>query len=399
MADRRAERRRQDDPAPARPRARAARRWAARSSTASRRTGSAVAGVLGYLPQRAQLGGEAPATVREVVAAGRLPRGGLVGPLRAGDRAASTRRSRGSAWPTARETPLRTLSGGMQQRAFIAKALAAEPSLLVARRADDRRRRRPRRRRSRRCSTAAPRARRDDPLRLARVRGGGALRAAAGARARRASSSTARRPAPRASGTTPHTSMLELEFMRLALRRRRSRRRARAGRRLLPRRTAPVAHGRRHRPRRVRRRGRGHLLEVRRCCGARRSRRRRAGARVAPHAAVARRPIRRSRSSSTPGSRWVSSSSRSPARSTSSLFPYLFGSILTVTRGDVALVAVLGAAALATIGLLLRRLARRRPGRGGRAGRRRAGRIPQRRRRRTRSGHGRRLDAGRRACC
>jgi zinc transport system permease protein len=39
------------------------------------------------------------------------------------------------------------------------------------------------------------------------------------------------------------------------------------------------------------------------------------------------------------------------------LFQYLFGSILTVTRTDLAVVAVLGAAGLATIGLLYRALA------------------------------------------
>ena len=39
------------------------------------------------------------------------------------------------------------------------------------------------------------------------------------------------------------------------------------------------------------------------------------------------------------------------------LFQYLFGSILTVTRGDLALIAVLGAVGLATIALLYRALA------------------------------------------
>jgi zinc transport system permease protein len=39
------------------------------------------------------------------------------------------------------------------------------------------------------------------------------------------------------------------------------------------------------------------------------------------------------------------------------LFQYLFGSILTVTRGDVAVVAALGAVGLATVGLLYRVLA------------------------------------------
>jgi len=39
------------------------------------------------------------------------------------------------------------------------------------------------------------------------------------------------------------------------------------------------------------------------------------------------------------------------------LYQYLFGSILTVTRGDVALVAILGAVGLATVGLLYRAFA------------------------------------------
>ncbi len=39
------------------------------------------------------------------------------------------------------------------------------------------------------------------------------------------------------------------------------------------------------------------------------------------------------------------------------LFQYLFGSILTVTRGDLLLIAILGAIGLATIGLLYRALA------------------------------------------
>ncbi len=87
--------------------------------------------VLGYLAQRSLLGGDAPATVREVVSAGRLAAGGLVGPLRKRDRASSQRRSSASGSARAPTSPLRTLSGGMQQRAFIAKALAGEPSLLV----------------------------------------------------------------------------------------------------------------------------------------------------------------------------------------------------------------------------------------------------------------------------
>jgi zinc transport system ATP-binding protein len=86
---------------------------------------------LGYLAQRSELGGDAPATVREVVAAGRLAAGGLIGPLRRGDRERVTDAIARVGLGHVADAPLRTLSGGMQQRAFIAKALAGEPSLLV----------------------------------------------------------------------------------------------------------------------------------------------------------------------------------------------------------------------------------------------------------------------------
>lgn len=86
---------------------------------------------IGYLPQRARLGGEAPATVREVVSAGRLAPAGIWGPLRRHDRDAVRRAIDTVGLAHRADAPLRTLSGGMQQRAFIAKALASEPSLLV----------------------------------------------------------------------------------------------------------------------------------------------------------------------------------------------------------------------------------------------------------------------------
>jgi zinc transport system ATP-binding protein len=86
---------------------------------------------IGYVPQRTRLGGEAPATVREVVAAGRLAQGGLFGPLRRDDRLAVEEALARVGLADRASSPLRTLSGGMQQRAFIARALAGRPSLLV----------------------------------------------------------------------------------------------------------------------------------------------------------------------------------------------------------------------------------------------------------------------------
>ena len=86
---------------------------------------------LGYLAQRSEVGGDAPATVREVVSAGRLASGRLIGRLRSDDRSLVDEAIGRVGLTAVADTPVRTLSGGMQQRAFIAKALAGQPSLLV----------------------------------------------------------------------------------------------------------------------------------------------------------------------------------------------------------------------------------------------------------------------------
>jgi zinc transport system ATP-binding protein len=84
-----------------------------------------------YLAQRAQLGIDAPVTVRELVTAGRTVRRGLVPRLTRADRDVVDEAVERVGLAHSRSTPLQRLSGGQQQRAFIAKALAAEPELLV----------------------------------------------------------------------------------------------------------------------------------------------------------------------------------------------------------------------------------------------------------------------------
>jgi zinc transport system ATP-binding protein len=85
---------------------------------------------LGYLPQRAQIGVQAPATVHEVVSAGRSALNPL-GRLSAADRDAIDGAIERVGLSQLARRPLSRLSGGQQQRAWIAKALVADP-LLVA---------------------------------------------------------------------------------------------------------------------------------------------------------------------------------------------------------------------------------------------------------------------------
>jgi len=85
---------------------------------------------LGYLAQRAQLGVQAPATVLEVVTAGRAALR-PVGRLTAEDREAIEAAIERVGLSALAKRPLTRLSGGQQQRAFIAKALAPEPKLLA----------------------------------------------------------------------------------------------------------------------------------------------------------------------------------------------------------------------------------------------------------------------------
>lgn len=86
---------------------------------------------IGYVPQRHTLSNSVVTTVGEVVTIGRLPHLGLLGRPRRRDREIVAQCLETVGLSGLARTPVAHLSGGQQRRVLVARALAAQPRILI----------------------------------------------------------------------------------------------------------------------------------------------------------------------------------------------------------------------------------------------------------------------------
>jgi manganese/zinc/iron transport system ATP- binding protein len=92
---------------------------------------SAVRRRVGFLPQRAAVDWDFPATALDVAAMGRYPRAGWFRPLPRAEREAARAALSEVGLADVADRPIGELSGGQQQRVLLARTLAQEPDLFL----------------------------------------------------------------------------------------------------------------------------------------------------------------------------------------------------------------------------------------------------------------------------